>query len=301
MNKSSCKIMEKSAMKTEEMTAWEFSPEALRKALKQKGMSRSECARRTGVSYNAVTRWCEGKGKPILKNLDKLIEVLELTPIMKFSPNKLHNLLIHHQLSIEDLSILTGLSSATIRHWILGKGLPNPQSVKRICNALCINEEEIFEKQDENVKRLVFDPKKCRQLVLSRFQTIKESAKHCEINCTTLSLVCRGIEIPKIKTLAKLANALNVPIESVFTEIESVRPSHPLKEFRKRHKLTQFDLAKSLNLNKLTISSIEHGRRKKPLTHEQIDRLCQVYHCSTKDLLGENEWNEGENQNERNR
>lgn len=314
MNKSSCKIMEKSAMKTEEATmndqinvlSWEFSPEALRKALKQKGMSNMECAKRIDVTPSTVRNWLNGLRNPSVKNLNSLIAMLRLEPVMKFSPNKLNNLLIRRHLTLEGLSMMTGIEYHTLYLWSQGRTNPSIQSVKQLCNVLCINKDDIFEKEDENVKRLVFDPKKCRKLILNHFKTIKEAAKYCGIGYETLSGWCRGIETPKINNLEKLTSVLNIPIESVFTERKIMKRkkfkvSHPLKEFRKRYDLTQTDLAEILSLNQEMISSIERGRRKKPLTHEQIDRLCQVYHCSTKDLLGENEWNEGENQNERNR
>lgn len=218
MNKSSCKIMEKSAMKTEEMTTWEFSPEALRKALKRKGMSNNEFAHRVGVIPLTVSNWLHGKMKPSPKHLNKISEVLELDSVMKFSPNKLQNLLIYRHLTLHDLSGMTGIAFSTFRRWILRKGSPSVPSIRQICKVLSINEEELYEKEGEETKRLVFDPKKCRQLISRHYSSFIEASEHCGIDFTVLEEWCSGNQNPHFHHLEKLTRTCNVPIESLFSE-----------------------------------------------------------------------------------
>ena len=57
-----------------------------------------------------------------------------------------------------------------------------------------------------------------------------------------------------------------------------------IKEFRELHKITQTELAKTLETNQKQISLYETGKRK--LNEDQIIRICRYYHVSADWLLG---------------
>ena len=57
-----------------------------------------------------------------------------------------------------------------------------------------------------------------------------------------------------------------------------------IKEFRELHKITQTELAKTLETNQKQISLYETGKRK--LDEDQIARICRYYHVSADWLLG---------------
>lgn len=56
-----------------------------------------------------------------------------------------------------------------------------------------------------------------------------------------------------------------------------------LKTFREKHKLTQENIAKTLNTTREQISLYENHKRK--LNEEQIETLIKVYHAEIGDLL----------------
>lgn len=56
-----------------------------------------------------------------------------------------------------------------------------------------------------------------------------------------------------------------------------------LKTFREKHKLTQENVAKTLNTTREQISLYENHKRK--LNEEQIETLLKVYHAERGDLL----------------
>ena len=57
-----------------------------------------------------------------------------------------------------------------------------------------------------------------------------------------------------------------------------------IKEFRELHKITQTELAKTLETNQKQISLYETGKRK--LNEDQIARICKYYHVTSDWLLG---------------
>lgn len=56
-----------------------------------------------------------------------------------------------------------------------------------------------------------------------------------------------------------------------------------LKTFREKHKLTQKNIAKTLNTTREQISLYENHKRK--LNEEQIETLIKIYHAEIGDLL----------------
>ena len=58
-----------------------------------------------------------------------------------------------------------------------------------------------------------------------------------------------------------------------------------LKELRKKSKLTQAQIAEYLNVDQSLVTKLENGTRN--LNSEVIEKLCDLYGCSSKYLVGE--------------
>lgn len=60
-----------------------------------------------------------------------------------------------------------------------------------------------------------------------------------------------------------------------------------LKELRKQSRLTQAQIAEYLNVDQSQVTKLENGTR--TLNSEVIEKLCDLYGCSTGYLIGEND------------
>jgi len=103
---------------------------------------------------------------------------------------------------------------------------------------------------------------KIRLLREERGYTLQEFAQKANVSVSYLSELERGAKQPSLKTLDKLASALNLPREQLVdtTATDKLGLGDKLRLARERKGLTLAQLAKELNLSAAYLSEIETGK-----------------------------------------
>ena len=143
----------------------------------------------------------------------------------------------------------------------------------------------------ENLKNL-FEDKKLENITASNI------AKKLNISKSTLSNYINGDANIPLEHLNQIANLFNVSVDYFFgftkntnyknniniEELNATEIGKRLKEFRKVNNLTLDELAKSIGVNKSTLSRYENG--KNIILTITLYTICKKYHVSADYLLG---------------
>ncbi|HHX86771.1 MAG TPA: helix-turn-helix transcriptional regulator, partial [Firmicutes bacterium] len=106
----------------------------------------------------------------------------------------------------------------------------------------------------------MIDGKKIRKLRKQRSYTLAELAQKANLSASYLSELERGNKQPSIKTIEKLATALNVhPSEIVHTREPSISVGDRIRLYRQEQDLTLTELATLTGLSYTYLCDIERG------------------------------------------
>ena len=124
----------------------------------------------------------------------------------------------------------------------------------------------------------------------------KEIANYLKIDNSLYAKYEKEYEIIPIKHLNTLCNYFNVSLDYLFEftdelsyqkqkkEIDLDKMITRLKEARKENKLTQYQLAKELNIARSALANYERGRN--IIATPFLYTICKKYHISADYLLG---------------
>lgn len=117
-----------------------------------------------------------------------------------------------------------------------------------------------------------FSPRVLRRLMLEREVQPDELASTISVSRQAVSAWLTGATAPSPASLLRVAEALDVQVETL-TPASATKPR--LADLRTRRGLTQAAAARELALAASTLSGIERGRR--PLDRELAARLADLY------------------------
>ncbi len=149
--------------------------------------------------------------------------------------------------------------------------------------------------------------KQIRELRIKKELTQAEVA--CSVGLTTsaFGMIETGVRQPSIEMLGKIADFFNVSVDVLLgrTEIHSGRESNGekdddresnegdyvaslfskrLKSIREENELSQYKLAKDMNISRSAISSYEQGKREPDF--EILQRIARYFNVTTDYLIG---------------
>lgn len=125
--------------------------------------------------------------------------------------------------------------------------------------------------------------RKIRQTREAMGLTLVECGKRAGISYTHISEIERDNACPSLKTLEKLANALNKPVSYFLSGDTCITLGEKVRKLREAQGLTQAKLARQVGLSDSLIAQIETGKAQPSLN--TLDRLADVLGVSTSYFL----------------
>ena len=158
----------------------------------------------------------------------KKIDVNDIKKYGKFAVI-LKCMLAKNKITQSDLAKMTGLSEATITHYVKGKTTPSQTNIDKIANALNISPRAFYGDIDEfapylNQTETIFS-QKINSLLNERGLSQEQLAKEIGVSRQTVNYYVNGKSLPTSDVLIKIAEFFSVTVESLFatqTEKEEV-------------------------------------------------------------------------------
>ena len=131
-------------------------------------------------------------------------------------------LLAKNKITQSELASMTGLSEATITHYVKGKTTPSQTNIDKIASALNISPRTFYGDIEEfapylNHRETVF-AKKLSKLLKEKGLSQEQFAFEIGVARQSVNQYVNGKQLPMSDTLFKIANYFNVSIEELLDE-----------------------------------------------------------------------------------
>lgn len=180
------------------------------------------------------------------------------------------------------------------------------QTLKKLADVLNVDEDEFIklvnktaegEKIEKDSGEYISNSagRKLRQVREERGLTLVECGKKAGISYTHISEIERGNVCPSLKTLEKLANALEKPLSYFLKGDTPVTLGEKLRKLREAQGLTQVKIASQVGISDSLIAQIETGKVQPSLN--TLEKLADTFGVSVDYFLSNPQENslEGDN------
>lgn len=194
---------------------------------------------------------------------------------MRVCGRKIRELRDERGYSLQDLAQKAGVSVSYLSEIERGTKKPSLKTLEKIATALNISREQLVETD------LTRGPVLGHRLRLLRERlgiSLSQFAAQVGISPSYLSEIERGNVYPAVDTVKKLAEALRVPLSSLWAQGETL--GQKLRLAREEQGLTQAELAQAAGVSAGLIGQIEQGKVQPSLkTLEKLGAVLGISPC----------------------
>lgn len=133
---------------------------------------------------------------------------------MKIDKKKLDIIIARQGLRLGDVMQMTGLSQSALDGVRSGSRQVKPATVGKLARGLGVNIEDILCDEYTESKPLELDISKIEMIMADKGLSLKDIAERSDLAYSTVWIAMQG-KTPKLKTISKLANGLDVDIEDI--------------------------------------------------------------------------------------
>jgi len=151
---------------------------------------------------------------------------------------------------------------------------PSPKTIDKLANALDVPKTEFIKGQIDETSLSIGD--KIRLQRAERNLSLQDLSYRVDISVSYLSEIERGVVIPALHTLKRIADDLAVPMSVLLGQVGTL--GYKLKALREEQGLTQAQLASLAGVTAGLIGQIEHGKVQPSL--KTLDKLAEVMNVS---------------------
>jgi len=151
---------------------------------------------------------------------------------------------------------------------------PSPKTIDKLANALDVPKTEFIKGQIDETSLSIGD--KIRLQRAERNLSLQDLSYRVDISVSYLSEIERGVVIPALHTLKRIADDLAVPMSFLMGQVGTL--GYKLKALREEQGLTQAQLASLAGVTAGLIGQIEHGKVQPSL--KTLDKLAEVMNVS---------------------
>lgn len=182
----------------------------------------------------------------------------------------------------EELATKTGLSKSLIQKYELGEVVPNVGSLHKIADVLECPVIELQKCIEESKLKKVYFGENLRKLRQEKRLTQKELGSMCGMKDSAVRRYELGASLPKIATIEKIAAALDVSIESLYSfdslQKEELTIGKKIRKLRKLKGMTQHQLAESVGIYTESLQKYELETRVPRF--EILSKIAYALGCS---------------------
>ncbi len=176
--------------------------------------------------------------------------------------------------TLQDLAKRANLSLSYLSEIERGTKRPSPKTVDKLAAALEVPKTQ-FIKGDVSDTSLSIG-NKIHLLREEKDLSLNELSRRVDITVAYLSDIERGIVVPALNTLKRIAEELAVPVSFLMGQVGTL--GYKLKALREEYGLTQAQLANKAGVTAGLIGQIEHGKVQPSL--KTLDKLAKVMSVS---------------------
>lgn len=194
---------------------------------------------------------------------------------MRVCGQKIRQLREERGYSLQDLAQKAGVSVSYLSEIERGAKKPSLKTLERIAAALNIPREQLVE---ADLNRGLVLGQRLRLLRERGGLSLSQFAAQVRISPSYLSEIERGNVYPAVDTIKKLAEALKVPLSTLWGQGESL--GQKLRLAREEQGLTQAELAQAAGVSAGLIGQIEQGKVQPSLkTLEKLGAVLGISPC----------------------
>jgi len=151
---------------------------------------------------------------------------------------------------------------------------PSPKTIDKLANALDVPKTEFIKGRVDDTNLSIGD--KIRLQRAEKNLSLQDLSHRVDISVSYLSEIERGVVIPALHTLKRIADDLAVPMSFLMGQVGTL--GYKLKALREEQGLTQAQLASLAGVTAGLIGQIEHGKVQPSL--KTLDKLAEVMNVS---------------------
>jgi len=151
---------------------------------------------------------------------------------------------------------------------------PSPKTIDKLATALDVPKTEFIKGRVDDTNLSIGD--KIRLQRAEKNLSLQDLSHRVDISVSYLSEIERGVVIPALHTLKRIADDLAVPMSFLMGQVGTL--GYKLKALREEQGLTQAQLASLAGVTAGLIGQIEHGKVQPSL--KTLDKLAEVMNVS---------------------
>lgn len=142
-------------------------------------------------------------------------------------------LLMKYKMTQSELAVKTGLSEATITHYVKGKTTPSQTNVNKIANAIGVSPRSFYEDIEEfspyiDNKESIF-AQTLKELISEKNISQEQLAKEIGVSRQTVNQYINGKQFPNKEVLTKISEYFDVSIETIIGKQITQKKSSPMR------------------------------------------------------------------------
>jgi len=151
---------------------------------------------------------------------------------------------------------------------------PSPKTIDKLATALDVPKTEFIKGLVDDTNLSIGDKIRLRRA--EKNLSLQDLSRRVDISVSYLSEIERGVVIPSLHTLKRIADDLAVPMSFLMGQVGTL--GYKLKALREEQGLTQAQLASLAGVTAGLIGQIEHGKVQPSL--KTLDKLAEVMNVS---------------------
>lgn len=192
-----------------------------------------------------------------------------------FKGEQIRKLRVERNYSLEELARKGGISVSYLSELERGNKRPSLATIEKLSAALNVSSREFIDPQ-KNEGLILGD--RIRKYREEKKLSLKELAQSSGISYSYLCEIEKGFVLPSIRSIRKIASALNVPLKNLLAAPTSLGAR--LAKIREEQGLNQSQLARKAGVSPGLIGQIEKGRIQPSLkTVEKIAAALDISPC----------------------
>lgn len=192
-----------------------------------------------------------------------------------FKGEQIRKLREERNYSLEELARKGGISVSYLSEIERGNKRPSLATIEKLSAALNVSSREFMDQKNEEG---IILGERIRAHREEKGLTLKEIAQITGISYSYLCEIEKGLVLPSIRSLRKIASGLNVPLKDLMSPGTSLGAK--LAKIREEQGLNQSQLAKKAGLSPGLIGQIEKGKIQPSLqTVEKLASALEISPC----------------------
>lgn len=192
-----------------------------------------------------------------------------------FKGEQIRKLREERNYSLEELARKGGISVSYLSEIERGNKRPSLATIEKLSAALNVSSREFMDQKNEEG---IILGERIRAHREEKGLTLKEIAQITGISYSYLCEIEKGLVLPSIRSLRKIASGLNVPLKDLMSPGTSLGAK--LTKIREEQGLNQSQLAKKAGLSPGLIGQIEKGKIQPSLqTVEKLASALEISPC----------------------